>query len=472
MHSSQRSGGSRARDVIARFWSASLRYWTSYETPPGESALDHLIAVNLQRVIFVVTLQGVLLVVLGPLFAPRLMLLGAAYLFLTSLARLVRRRHNTRLAYYATYVASLVLLLPFVAVTGGVYSYSVMTIVLLTVSASFAFNIRTTLLTLLGYLAFLAILSAFQQRGLLLERWFTPPPGIMWWLLVQTTVNVTIPIVTTIQAYQEALGRLENKVGALTEAEKQARTLLDTQRRLFWDISHELRSPVTRLNLSVGKVRREVAPHAESSLERMENEVERLNKLIHQLLLLAQLKHGVEFPMDQQFDLAMEVASVCRDAEFEANVAGRDLYLENSTPCLMEGCAELLRGALDNVVRNAIRFAPEGTDVEVCLSQPYPGVSRIEVADRGPGVPEPQIAMLFDPFFRVAPAGHGPAHRSGSGLGLAIAFEAVKKHGGRIFAVNRAGGGLAVTMEIPAGTDCRAASDAGTQGDVHASSGA
>src|SRR5262249_5963921 len=147
-------------------------------------------------------------------------------------------------------------------------------------------------------------------------------------------------------------------------------------------------SPLTRLNLSLGKVRRESGPETEPSLERMENEVERLQKLIHQLLLLAQLKHGVQFPMNQQFDLAVEVASVCEDAEFEANVAGRDLVAASSGPCPIEGCAELLRGALDNVVRNAIRFAPEGTQVEVHLSQSGAGLARITVADRGPGVPE------------------------------------------------------------------------------------
>jgi signal transduction histidine kinase len=200
----------------------------------------------------------------------------------------------------------------------------------------------------------------------------------------------------------------------------------------------------------------------------MENEVERLNRLIHQLLLLAQLKHGVQFPMHQQFDLAAEVASVCQDAEFEANVAGRDLRLECDVPCPMTGCAELLRGALDNVVRNAIRFAPEATEVEVRLTQLRPGLARLVVADRGPGVPPAQIAMLFDPFFRVMPAGTLPEHRTGSGLGLAIAFEAVKKHGGDISAANRDGGGLMVTMDIPNGSDSPPAPDDSTKEGAHA----
>lgn len=182
----------------------------------------------------------------------------------------------------------------------------------------------------------------------------------------------------------------------------------------------------------------------------METETERLNKLIHGLLLLAQLKHDVEFPMDQEFDLAAEVASVCDDAQFEANVAGRDLRLQSCGECLMRGCAELLRGAVDNVVRNAIRYTPEGSEIEVILSKPLPGLAQIVVADRGPGVPASQLEFLFDAFYRV-PEDPG-AQRSGMGLGLAIAAEAVKKHTGRITAANRTGGGLMVTLQIPDGS--------------------
>jgi signal transduction histidine kinase len=268
------------------------------------------------------------------------------------------------------------------------------------------------------------------------------------------TITFTVAIFTAIQAHRETLARLETKVGELHAAEAETHKLLAGQSRFFWDISHELRSPLTRLNLSLGKVRRESSAEAEPALNRMENEVERLQKLIHQLLLLAQLKHGVQFPMNQRFDLCAEVTSVCEDAEFEANVGGRDLMVEWSEPfltqgCPIEGCAELLRGAVDNIVRNAIRFAPEGTGVEVLVSQPVSGLAQISVADRGPGVPESQIALLFDPFFRVVSDGHQPVDRSGSGLGLAIALEAVKKHGGRVSAANRSGGGLLVTLEIP-----------------------
>jgi signal transduction histidine kinase len=452
-----RSADRRLRQVAAQLWSTIVRDWTSYETPPGESGWNHLIAMNMQRILFAVTIQGaLLLLVIGPLLGRRLTYMGVVYLLLASFTRLVRRRYGTRTAYRATYVAIMIALLPYEVFSGGVYSHVVIAIVLMTIAASVAFEIRTTLLLLAGHMLLLGVMSVFQHHDLWVERWITPPPLIMWVLLTLMTVNVMIPIVTTIQAYREALKHLENKVGALGRAEAETRTLLDAQSRFFWDISHELRSPLTRLNLSVGKVRREMGSQVEPSLERMENEVERLNKLIHQLLLLAQLKHGTQFPMDQQFDLAAVVAAVCDDAEFEANVAGRDLHFESDGPCRMQGCAELLHGALENVVRNAIRFAPEGTEIEVRLSKPDVGLARIVVADRGSGVPESQIAMLFDPFFRVVPDDQVPVQRTGSGLGLAIAFEAVKKHGGRISASNRPGGGLLVTMEIPGCADAAA----------------
>jgi signal transduction histidine kinase len=463
------------RNAAPQNWAAFLKNWISYQTPPGVSSHDHLVATLLRRMVFVATLQGLILILpFSRLLTPRLPLHGLVLLFLTSLARVLEHYFGARAAFVATYCAAEVLGLVAVAVSGGIYGWPVMLLLMLTISLAFVVKIRTTLLILSGLIALLIVMSFLQTRGIWFPRILTPSPGTTGVLLTLTTINITIPVVTTIQACREAMAQLETKLGALHAAEAETRRLLDVQSRFFWDVSHELRSPLTRLNLSLGKVRRESGPQSEPSLERMGNEVERLNKLIHQLLLLAQLKHDVQFPMNQRFDLAAEVASVCEDAEFEANVAGRDLHFQSSGPCPVEGCAELLRGALDNVVRNAIRFAPEASKVEVHLSQPSPGLARIAVEDRGPGVPQSQIAMLFDPFFRVIPehnAADGPAvlHQSGSGLGLAIAFEAVKKHGGRISAANRPGGGLQVIMEIP--TRLTASAHSVPRSEAHVSAG-
>jgi len=457
----------RLRSAASRNWLAIVKDWTSYQTPAGEASDVHLIVMLYRRVVFIVTVHaGFLLLVMTPLLGPTMAAQGLLYASMSLLARLVNRRFGPRVALVSAYNAAVALGLVGVTVSGGIYSWTVLTLLMMTATLGFVTQIRTALIALGGLLFLLGAMSAFQAHGIWFPRLFTPGPGVTAVHLTVGVITFTIPIFTTIQAYRETLARLETKVGELQAAEAETHRLLDGQSRFFWDVSHELRSPLTRLNLSLGKVRRESSPEVEPSLVRMENEVERLQKLIHQLLLLAQLKHGVEFPMNQKFDLAAEAASVCEDAEFEANVAGRDLVLESSGPCPIEGCAELLRGALDNVVRNAIRFAPEGTEVEVNLSQPGRGLAQIRVADRGPGVPESQIGMLFDPFFRVVPGGHQPVIRTGSGLGLAIAFEAVKKHGGRIAAANRPGGGLLVTMDIPAWSDSSGSSN---RIEIHAS---
>jgi signal transduction histidine kinase len=456
------------RSAAARHWSAIANDWTSYQTPPEESNVDHLVETLYRRVVFIVTLQGgILILVLAPLLDRTMAYQGVLYLAMSGLARVVKRRYGSRVSLVSAYSVSVVAGLAGIAVSGGIYSWIVMTLLMMSATLGFVIKLRNALLVWGGVLGSLCVMSALQAHDIWFPRVFSAGPGITAAHLTVGTITFTIPIFTSIQAYREALAQLETKVTELHAAEAETRKLLDGQSRFFWDVSHELRSPLTRLNLSLGKVRRDSGQETATSIERMENEVERLNTLIHQLLLLAQLKHGVQFPMHQQFDLATEVASVCDDAEFEANVAGRDLAFESSGPCPIEGCAELLRGALDNVIRNAIRFAPEGTAIEVQLSQPHAGLARIAVGDRGPGVPDAQIAMLFDPFFRVVPDGPAPVHRSGSGLGLAIAFEAVKKHDGRIAAENRSGGGLLVSLEVPTRVRDTANAD---RIDLHASS--
>lgn len=417
------------------------------------------------------TLQVFVCLATTPMLGPTMAAQSVVYAFMSLLARFLNRRFGPRVTLASVYCVAATLALAGMSVSGGIYSWFVLTLVMMTVTLGFVAQVRTALIALGGLLLLLGVMSVLQSHGIWFRRIFTPGPGVMAIHVIVGTTTFTVAIFTAIQAHRETLAQLATKVSELHAAEAETRRLLDGQSRFFWDVSHELRSPLTRLNLSLGKVRRDSGPETATSVERMENEVERLNKLIHQLLLLAQLKHGVEFPMNQHFDLAVEVASVCADAEFEANGAGRDLILESSEPfltdgCPIEGCAELLRGALDNVVRNAIRFAPEATEVEVHLSQAQAGLARISVADRGPGVPESQIAMLFDPFFRVVPDSHQLVNRTGSGLGLAIAFEAVKKHGGRIAAANRPGGGLLVTMDIPTRSDASSSSE---RIEVHAS---
>lgn len=225
--------------------------------------------------------------------------------------------------------------------------------------------------------------------------------------------------------------------------------LLEAQQRLLRDISHELRSPLARLGVALELARQKAGSEAAPALERIGREAERLNELIGQLLTLTRLEAAGELPAREEVDLAELVGEVARDADFEARARGCAVELSAPEPVRVVGTAELLRRAVENVVRNAVRFTAEGTAVALHLRRGSDGGARIEVCDRGPGVPEAALAEVFRPFYRVADArdrGSG-----GAGLGLAIAERAVRLHGGAIRAENRSEGGLRVTIELPPG---------------------
>jgi two-component system sensor histidine kinase CpxA len=227
------------------------------------------------------------------------------------------------------------------------------------------------------------------------------------------------------------------------------RSLLEDQQRLLRDISHELRSPLARLNVALELARSKAGAKAEGELERIEREAVRLNDLIGELLTLTQLEQrGSELPR-APVDMAAVVEAVVRDADFEARARGRAVALTKRLPITLSGSAELLRRAVENVVRNAVRFTAPGTTVEVTLTRCDGNSPRVcvQVRDHGPGVPGEALEELFRPFYRVDAA--RDRDRGGSGLGLAIAAQATHIHGGDIRAENAEDGGLRVTIRLP-----------------------
>lgn len=226
--------------------------------------------------------------------------------------------------------------------------------------------------------------------------------------------------------------------------------LLASRHRLLRDISHELRSPLARLNVALGLARRKAGAEAQGSLDRMEREAERLNELIGELLTLTLLESGDGGTGRVAVDLQALVREIVQDADFEAKAAGRAVRLARSEPASAQGDPELLRRAIENVVRNAARFTAEGSAVEVRLARSE-GISgpaaRISVRDHGPGVPEESLDKLFEPFYRVADA--RDRQSGGTGIGLAITERAMRLHGGSVRAVNAPGGGLEVVLELP-----------------------
>ncbi len=220
-------------------------------------------------------------------------------------------------------------------------------------------------------------------------------------------------------------------------------TLLTAERRLLQDVSHELRSPLARLEFAVELAR--TSPDRNRSLDRIKKEVERLSTLVSELL---QVTRAESDPASRNLDeiaLASLLQDVVEDSAVESEAHKCRLHL-TAEPVIVRGDRELLRRAVENVVRNAIRYAPEQSSVEVRLEN-KPGKAVVSVRDFGPGVPDETLPNLFKPFFRVE-ADRSRSSGGGMGLGLSIAERAVLVHQGLIRARN-ASPGLLVEIELP-----------------------
>ncbi|SKA02503.1 two-component system, OmpR family, sensor histidine kinase CpxA [Trichlorobacter thiogenes] len=228
---------------------------------------------------------------------------------------------------------------------------------------------------------------------------------------------------------------------------EQLEVLMSAQKQLVRDISHELRSPLARLNVALGLARREAPASAAVAFDRIEQESDRLNQMISELLTLTLLESGSKALEKRQVDLAALTAEVVDDADFEAAGSGRTVQLVATPVRPLTGNYELLRRALENVVRNAVRYTAPGTVVEVHLEQETADEVCLRVRDHGPGVPEEALSAIFKPFFRVAEA--RDRQSGGTGIGLAITAGTIKHHGGTVTARNLPEGGLEVLIRLP-----------------------
>lgn len=224
-------------------------------------------------------------------------------------------------------------------------------------------------------------------------------------------------------------------------------SLLLAQKQLVRDISHELRSPLARLQVALGLARRKATADAEQALDRIEQEACRLNIMIGELLTLNLLDNGATLKHTEPVDLKKLLEEVVQDADFEAAGNSCQVLLTAEVCLLVTGNRELLRRAIENVVRNGLRYTSEGTAVEVLLEQGHQSHAVIHVKDRGPGVPEAMLEAIFNPFCRVEEA--RDRQSGGTGIGLAITAGAVALHGGRVTAINRQEGGLEITIRLP-----------------------
>jgi two-component system sensor histidine kinase CpxA len=246
---------------------------------------------------------------------------------------------------------------------------------------------------------------------------------------------------------RDEIGQLGRDFNGMAE---RLESMVKAQQRLLGDISHELRSPLARLGVALGLARQRSGAEANGALDRIERESDNLNEMISQLLTLTRLESGTDGRKRGEVDLAALVRDVAEDADFEAHSVNRSVQVVWTERCTINGVEELLRSAVENVIRNAVRFTPEGTAVEVALQRQNGAGDQfavISVRDHGKGVPEDALERIFRPFYRAEDA-RDRQSGGGTGLGLAITERAVRMHGGSVVATNAKDGGLSVEMRL------------------------
>jgi two-component system, OmpR family, sensor kinase len=261
--------------------------------------------------------------------------------------------------------------------------------------------------------------------------------------------DLDVRVSPSMRGRQDDLGLLATDLDTMAE---RVRNLLETKQQLLRDVSHELRSPLARLQLALSLARRQDNP-AERHLARIACEADRLEQLIARTLKLARLERpagGVEYT---RLELGELVRNIADDVAIEADAQGCTVTVQAEHPLEVSGDQELLRSSFENIIRNAVRYSPSGAQVSITARRVQNAAKREEsvevvISDQGPGVPEKDLKLIFEPFYRVDSARDRAG--GGEGLGLAIAARAVALHKGSIEARNLQAGGLVVSVTLPA----------------------
>lgn len=297
-------------------------------------------------------------------------------------------------------------------------------------------------------------------------------------LCLALTLHITRPLGKLRQAASEiaggrlktrvkpAIGRRHDEIALLGDdfdrMAEQIERLVTAQRNLLGDVSHELRSPLARLIVALSLLRQAHGEEAGEYQNRIGLEADRLDKLIGQLLTLTRIDSGVDANLRETFDLTNLVQEVAADGNFEGRAHNRAVTFAAADSCTMTGVMEMIRSAVENVIRNAVKHTAPGTSVEVTierhsrspqtsgsslnqmeqLKQPF---ALLRVRDHGPGVPADQLQQIFLPFHRARQS----SSENGAGLGLAIADRVVRLHQGSIEAYNANQGGLVIDIHLP-----------------------
>lgn len=227
---------------------------------------------------------------------------------------------------------------------------------------------------------------------------------------------------------------------------ERVRSVLASQRELLRDVSHELRSPLARLQIALGLARRPGADLVQE-FDRIEQEASRLDALIGEILSLSRLEDPARPLQWERFDLRELLEALAENARVEADARGIQVQLPPGAAVEIDGDRELLFRALENVLRNAVRFSPDRGIVKLDLASSAQGQACVGIRDHGAGVPPEALDRIFEPFVTVSPARERSA--GGSGIGLAITARVMALHHGSVRALPAEGGGLRVELRVP-----------------------
>jgi len=248
------------------------------------------------------------------------------------------------------------------------------------------------------------------------------------------------------------MGKRRDEIGDLArefdEMASRIESMMQSQQRLLRDVSHELRSPLARLQVALELARKRTGTDAEAELDRIDHEAQQVDAMIGDMLTLVRLESGGDDSESHEpVELSALITSVVSDANFEFAEQQKQIQLLESVPATVTGNASLIRSAIENIVRNAMKYTGDDSPVEISLRRNRQGGVEIKIRDYGEGVPEESLSKLYDPFYRIGEA--RDRQSGGFGLGLSIAARVVRSHGGSIHAENSEEGGLCVTISLP-----------------------
>lgn len=251
--------------------------------------------------------------------------------------------------------------------------------------------------------------------------------------------NLDTRVGSAMDGRRDELADLGQDFDRMTE---RLQALMAAQKRLLHDVSHEMRSPLAHLQAAIGLARQQPG-RLEDSLARIEHEGERMNGLIGELLTLSRLEAGVSGPQEK-VDLGELLTEIVEDARFEGAAEQVGIDYAAAPGLVVQANPELLHRAIENVVRNGLRFSPAGTSLQIAAKPAADGMIRLHIADQGVGVPETELEAIFTPFYR----GRNLATGDGYGLGLAIARQVISTVNGKIAAKMKSDGSTGLLIEI------------------------